>query len=326
LIRSGPIFTLDGRPTPECHAATLAETPSGLVAAWFGGTEEKDPDVGIYVAHLEPGGWSRPARVADGVQHDRLRYPCWNPVLFQVPGGPLLLFYKVGPDPERWWGMRIQSADGGWTWSEPCRLPEGVLGPIKNKPLLLDDGTLLCGSSTEEQGWRVHFERSSDLGRTWSITPPLNDGRSLGAIQPALLRGRDGSIHALGLTQQGRVFETTSLDGGRTWTPLTLGKLPNPNSGLDAVTLPDGRQLIVYNHTPRGRSPLNVALSDDLKRWDAALVLEDAPGEYSYPAVIAARDGLVHVAYTHNRQVIQHAVIDPAQLQRRPILDGRWPD
>ena len=95
---------------------------------------------------------------------------------------------------------------------------------------------------------------------------------------------------------------------------MTLAALPNPNSGIDAVTLRDGRQLIVYNHANRGRSPLNVALSLDGKTWQAALVLESEPGEYSYPAVIQSADGLVHITYTWKRQRIKHVIVDPSAL------------
>ena len=106
---------------------------------------------------------------------------------------------------------------------------------------------------------------------------------------------------------------------------MTLTPLPNPNSGIDAVTLSDGLQLLVYNHTPRGRSPLNVAVSRDGKNWQAAAVLEDQPGEYSYPAVIQTPDGLVHVTYTWKRQRVRHVVLDPAKFELRPIDNGRWP-
>jgi predicted neuraminidase len=106
---------------------------------------------------------------------------------------------------------------------------------------------------------------------------------------------------------------------------MTLIDLPNPNSGTDAVTLRDGRHLLVYNHTAKGRSPLNVAVSTDGDTWQAALVLENEPGEYSYPAVIQTADGLVHAVYTWKRQRIKHVVIDPAKLQLRPIEGGVWP-
>jgi predicted neuraminidase len=275
------------------------------------------------------GNWTPPVEVANGVGFSTNRFPCWNPVLFQPKTGPLLLFYKVGPSPSAWWGMLITSDDNGQTWSQPRRLPGGILGPIKNKPVQLANGDILCPSSTEgETGWRVHFERTRDLGRTWQATPPLNDGKEISAIQPSILFHPGGKLQALGRTKQAKIFEVWSDDAGKTWGKMTLTSLPNPNSGTDAVTLKDGRQLLVYNHnpTPKGRSPLNVAISTDGKKWLAALVLEDEPGsEFSYPAVIQASDGLVHVAYTWKRQRVKHVVIDPARLELRPLSGGDWP-
>ena len=113
-----------------------------------------------------------------------------------------------------------------------------------------------------------------------------------------------------------------------------MTSLPNPDSGIDAVTLKDGRQLLVYNHNTRdktrnkGRSPLNVAVSPDGETWQAALVLEDdpaAPNGFAYPAVIQTRDGFVHITYTWKRERIKHVVVDPNHLHLRPIVDGVWP-
>ncbi len=184
-------FIYETAPFPSCHASTIAETKSGLVAAWFGGTHERHPDVCIWVSRHADGTWTSPVEVANGVGFVTNRLPTWNPVLFQPKAGPLLLFYKVGPSPSAWWGMLTTSADEGKTWSEPSRLPDGILGPIKNKPVQLPDGDILCGSSTEGAGgWRVHFERTADLGGTWTTTPPLNDGREIGAIQPSICSQR----------------------------------------------------------------------------------------------------------------------------------------
>jgi predicted neuraminidase len=173
----------------------------------------------------------------------------------------------------------------------------------------------------------VHFERTSDAGLTWTAAFPFAsaDGGAIDAIQPSILIHAGGRLQALGRTRSQKVFETWSDDGGRSWTPITLTTLPNPNSGIDAVTLRDGRHLIVYNHTTRGRSPLNVAVSQDGKRWDAALSLETEPGEYSYPAVIQSADGRVHITYTWRRQRIKHVVIDPSRLTPVPMPDGNWP-
>ena len=89
------IYPLDNKPTPECHASTLEEIEGGIIAAWFGGSHEKNKDVGIWVSRNTDGSWSKPVEVANGIQDANLRYPCWNPVLFQPKEGPLLLFYKV---------------------------------------------------------------------------------------------------------------------------------------------------------------------------------------------------------------------------------------
>jgi predicted neuraminidase len=331
LVRAEFIF--ETAPFPQCHASTIVETPDGLVAAWFGGTAERDPDVGIWVSRDTGSGWTSPVEVADGVQHRDKRYPTWNPVLFLPEDGPLLLFYKAGPSPDAWWGMLTTSDDQGRTWAQPRRLPEDILGPVKNKPIELPGGDLLCPSSSEHDGWRAHFERTSDLGRTWVHSGPINDGTTFSAIQPTLLVHGDERLQALFRSRQGNIVESWSDDGGRTWSALAATTLPNPNAGFDAVTLADGRHLLVYNHTTitegewgGPRSPLNVAVSDDGRTWQAAVVLEDEPGEYSYPAVIQSDDGLVHVTYTWKRTRIKHVVLDPAKLHLRPMQDGAWPE
>jgi len=320
-------FIYEQAPFPSCHASTIAESTGGLVAAWFGGTREKSPDVGIWLSRRDKNGWSKVVEIANGVQPAGRRYPCWNPVLFQPARGPLLLFYKVGPSPSEWWGMLTTSSDGGASWSKPRRLPDGILGPIKNKPVQMQDGSILCGSSTEHAGWRVHMERTTDLGETWRKTEPLNDGTQFGAIQPAILVHRSGEIQILCRSQQRKITESRSSDGGRTWSAMKATPLPNPSSGIDAVMLRDGRALVVYNHTETARSPLNVSVSSDGKTcWRAALILEDQPGEYSYPAVIQTADGLVHVTYTWKRERIKHVVIDPRKLVLRDMPEGRWPE
>jgi predicted neuraminidase len=326
LVTSELIY--EDAPFPSCHASTLAESGDALVAAWFGGTHENHPDVCIWLSRRERtqeptagSAWTPPVKVADGVMEDGKRYAAWNPVLFQPADGPLLLFYKLGPDPRTWWGMMTHSHDGGRSWTPPSRLPDGVLGPIKNKPIQLSNGDLLCPSSTEDnaQGWRIHFERTPDLGKTWQTIGPINDGKEFGAIQPSLLTYANGRMQAVCRSEQGVLVESWSSDDGQTWSAMRAMSLPNPNSGTDAVTLADGRQLLVYNHITDARTPLNVAVSTDGVTWQMAFILEDQPGEYSYPAVIQTADGLVHITYTWHRTRIKHVVLDPTQFIFRPL-------
>jgi len=348
-------FIYDTAPFASAHATTIVEPQGGgLVAAWFGGTREGDKDVGIWLSRHEGGKWTAPVEVANGVQTDGTRHPCWNPVLFQPQvaaslhdakssdksargASGLLLFYKVGPSPSTWWGMLRTSNDGGKTWSDARRLPDGILGPIKNKPVQLANGDILCPTSTETtekpSKWRVHFERTPDLGKTWTKIEPIaaTTTPEMNAIQPSILFHSGGKLQAIGRSRDKRLFQTWSGDGGKTWSALTPTDLPNPNSGTDAVTLRDGRHLLVNNPTERGRSPLSVAISRDGKAWRNVLVLEDEPkAEFSYPAVIQTRDDLVHITYTWKRQKVKHVVVNPAKLvltepKRSPITNcAEW--
>jgi predicted neuraminidase len=326
------IYALDDKPTPQCHASTIVETPSGMVSAFFAGTNEKNDDVGIRVSRLVNGTWTRPEEVANGVQSKTLRYPTWNPVLFLPKGGPLMLFYKVGPDPRTWWGMLMTSTDDGKTWSKPVKMGENpkigaLLGPVKNKPIQLADGTIICPSSTETTNgedpiWRVHFEVTKDLGKTWEVIGPINDGMEFDAIQPSILQYADGKMQVLCRTKQDVISQSWSDDSGKTWSKMTATALPNPSAGTDAVTLKDGRQVLVYNHTtrkgpePNTRNMINVAVSTDGTEWKPVLTLENVPAEngYSYPAIIQSADGMIHITYTYLRESVKHVVLDPAKL------------
>jgi len=303
-------FVFTSAPFPSAHASTIVETPSGLVAAWFGGTGEKHPDVGIWLSRHVAGAWTAPVEVVNGVQADGRRFPSWNPVLYRTTSGALWLFYKVGPSPSTWWGLVMRSDDDGRTWTAAKRLPDGILGPIRAKPVQLADGTLLAGSSTEDDGWRVHIERTRDPAGSWEKTPPLNSPTAFSAIQPTILVHDDHRIQILCRTEQGVIAESWSNDGGRAWSAMQRTELPNPSAGIDGVRLADGRFLLVYNPTRDNRRQLQVAISRDAQSWTPTVMLEDSPGEYSYPAVIQAHDGRVHVTYTWRRERIKHVVLD----------------
>ena len=317
-------FVFERAPFPSAHASTIAETRDGLVAAWFGGTRERDPDVGIWVSRHDGTAWSAPIEVANGVQPDGTRHPCWNPVLFQPSGGPLVLFYKVGPSPSTWWGLVRTSADNGRTWSPAGKLPDGILGPIRAKPIELRSSVMLAGSSTEHDGWIVHMERYTGAwtmdaltsASNWQKTAPLNAAAEFGAIQPTILVHSPSTIQILCRTRQGVIAEAWSQDEGRTWGKMSATALPNPSAGIDTVHLRDGGFLLVYNPSDKSRGKLQVARSSDGKSWAPLVVLEEQPtGEYSYPAMIQTRDGFVHVTYTWRRERIKHVVVDPKGIR-----------
>jgi predicted neuraminidase len=312
------IFLFQSPPSKQCHAATIVETPAGLAAAWFGGSREGAADVGIWFARQTGAGWTDPVEVVTGTESAR-RYPCWNPVLFSDLNGDLLLFYKVGPSPSSWWGCMVTSANGGETWSASRRLPDGILGPVKNKPLPLLDGRLLCPSSREDGGWRVHVEITPDLGETWQVVEIESQYE---VIQPAALQHQGERLQLLCRSKSGWVTACWSADNGLSWSQMELTALPNPNSGIDAVSLADKRFLLVYNHTGMlpgrwggPRTPLNIAISSDGLEWRPGPVLEDEPGEYSYPAVIQASDGRIHIVYTWRRENIRHVVVELSELE-----------
>jgi predicted neuraminidase len=334
-------FLYTSAPFPSCHAVTIVELQTKeLLATYFGGTAERNPDVEIRLQRKKTDGtWTAPISVADGIQPDGKRLPTWNPVIFQPKGGNVMLYYKVGPSPKEWWGEFKTSSDNGYTWSKAQKLPANLLGPIKNKPIQLSDGTILSGSSTENNGWVAHVERSTDGGKNWTFIGPLNDPKVIGAIQPAFLTYKDGSIQLLCRTpdnENGQIAECWSRDKGLTWTEMKNTTLPNNNSGLDAVTCKDGRQILVYNHATHdqketghnGRGIINVAVSRDGNNWEAALILDyssESDKQYSYPSIIQTTDGLVHIVYTWNRKRIKHVVIDPNKLVTFPIKNGQWP-
>ena len=305
----------------SCHASTVLETlDGGLLVAYFAGTREGADDVCIWISKFKDGKWSNPRIAASATMTQEKPAPCWNPVLFRNSDNSITLFFKQSGNWHNWRGMQTISKDEGQTWSTPEPLaPKGNFGPIKNKPARVGKRIILPTSDEfSADDWRVYFWLSDDDGKTWTRTPYVNQKDEIGGIQPSILIHKNGDLQAIGRTPRdiGFVYQTWSRDGGKTWSKLASTGLPNPNSGTDAVTLQDGRHLLVYNHTQNWkiRSPLNVAISSDGMRWQPALVLEDATGEFSYPAVVQRKDGLVDITYTNRRKTITHVVVDPAKL------------
>ena len=301
---------------PQCHSASIVETMRGdLVATYFGGTRESNPDVCIWVSRKPKGQstWTAPQLVADGVFSPDYREACWNPVLYETPSGELQLYFKIGTKVATWKGWMVRSKDGGKTWSKREQLPDSLYGPIKNKPIL-HNGRLIAPTSDERNGWKVYFEYSDDIGKTWHRTPFVETDPGVKAIQPSILVLPDGRLEALCRTRSRQVGVTYSSDNGMTWSKLELTDIPNNNSGIDAVNLSNGGYALVCNDWPieptkekGARTPLSILRSDDGIHWHHWITLEDSPIlQYSYPSVIQSRDGHLHVVYTWRRQRVKH--------------------
>jgi predicted neuraminidase len=312
IVTTDHSFIYTEAPFPECHAATIAVVGATLVAAWFGGTGEKFPDVGIWLSRRAKAGgaWSVPVRVAKVAEIAH-----WNPVLLSVPDGAVHLWFKVGVDVPHWETWSTISRDAGETWETPRPLFDGDTGggrgPVKNKPIVLSDGTWLAGASTERTTWEGFVDRSDDQGKTWTASAYFDRtalGPEHGVIQPTLWESAPGIVHALMRSSCGYAPRTDSIDGGRTWSPLVRTVLPNNNSGLDLVRLDDGTLALVSNPIEKDwgiRTPLRLSLSfDNGHTWPESLDLETDDGEYSYPAIVAEGRTLF-VAYTWKRERIR---------------------
>lgn len=296
----------------QAHASTLARLDDGrYLAAWFGGSKEGAVDVSIHGAIRDKDGkWSKPAlwaRVSDS--------PHWNPVLFNPDNSDILLFFKEGPSCDKWRTWLSRSPVETLSWSEPRELVRGDIGgrgPVKNKPVVLSDGSWLAPNSLEDGGrWRVLADRSEDRGKTWIAGPEIAMDRTVikgqGAIQPSLWESAPGNVHMLTRSSSGFICRADSNDYGKTWSALKPTSLPNNNSGIDLDRAEDGALLLAYNKVSKdwgARTPLNLAASrDNGESWEELFELETAPGEYSYPSVIAVPGGFAGV-YTWKRESI----------------------
>ena len=334
---------------PDNHASTLVELKNGdILTAWFGGTKEGAPDVAIYGSRLHRGTWPAPVELA---RADKVA--CWNPVLFHTQDGRLWLYYKYGTHPSNWLGARKVSRDEGLTWGPEEHLPDGILGPIKDKPLVLSDGTIVSGSSVENGKWNAWVERSADNGLTWTkfgpitlpeaadipdagaiaaskqVDTPIPDEtihtklyppakEVIGIIQPSIVALGEHHLrfYARVHSKANRIAISDSFDDGRTWSQASLIALPNPNSGIDAVRLRDGRIILIFNNSYNTRTPLNLAVSKDGEHFELFKTLEEAPGQYSYPAIIQAGNGDLLMTYSWRRETIKFVRIPLAEIPK----------
>jgi alpha-L-rhamnosidase len=321
---------------PSCHASSIVDLPDGtLLSVYFGGSRESNDDVEVRLSRKEPGmAWEAPIALTDAPD-DGLSVE--NPSIFRDREGKIFVFWKSTHGSPGRVGMIKTSTDDGKTWSEARTMCDGCIGPEKNKAVQLEDGTILCPTADRNgafPGGKIMVERSTDGGETWEGLPGADDGDVNNAIQPTILFHPDGRLQML--TRNNGLMPTTwSSDNGETWSTLEKTVLPANGSGIDAVTLRDGRHFLVYNHVPTAegekgeRCFLNAAISNDGVDWSAAQVLGICDGgQFSYPSVIQSRDGLVHITHTWHRKSIAHIVVNPYKITDDtivPMPNGEWP-
>lgn len=327
----GPAFAAHflPQPTPSAHSVSLVDLGNGRIgAAWFGGTREGADDVGVWFSIFSNNHWGRASEIVNRVntQAEVARFvrKIGNPVLWRAPDGLLHLFF-VSVSYGGWAGSSINhkiSLDGGMNWQAARRL---VTSPflnlstlVRGAPLTLSDGSVALPVYHE---FISKFPEWLHLAPGGTVIGKRRMDHGHKTLQPsvAALDAR----HALAVLRYGgpspaRIWATATRDGGLKWEPARALPLANPNAGVALARLSDGRLLLVYNPTESNRNRLGLAVSaDGGATWRPSRMLEDSAdtaNEYSYPSILQAADGHIHVAYTYRREAIKHVAFTPEWL------------
>lgn len=315
-------FERSRAPFAMCHASNVLPLKSGgTLTVFFAGSHEGAADTAIYACRADKEGQSAlPVPVASGSEAH------WNPVLFELKDGRIALIFKVGDVIASWRSFICESSDEGRNWSTPRELVKGDIGgrgPVRNKPIRLKSGRILCPASLEEGPWRCFIDRSDDELKTLaksneiccevrgesqvqdsSIAVSAQSFAGRGIIQPTLWED-DSGVHALMRSTEGYVMRSDSADEGETFSEPYAVDMPNNNSGLDAVYT-KGTLFLVCNPVKGNwgrRSPLTLFSSTDGRTFKEETVLASGEGEFSYPCIRAAGNAL-YVSYTNDRKNI----------------------
>jgi predicted neuraminidase len=318
---------------PMSHVASICELPDGrLVATWYSGSREGARDVAIFLSTCAPGQsvWSTPRAIVtrESAARDLNRSikKVGNAVIFQDSTGLLELLY-VSITVGGWSGSALNlttSADQGLTWTPSRRL---TLSPFFNFSELVKNAPVaLTGDSWVVPIYEEFLGRFPEL--LWLRKSEgdfiATKGRIAGGelvFQPALvtLSSNTALVVLRDYTPQKKIWVAHTADAGRTWTAPAALDLPNPNSGLDALRMTDGRLLLAFNDSTIGRENLRLAVSiDEGRTWMRVATLDEEAGSiFSYPFLLQGRDGCVHVVYTWKGKAIKHVEFNTGWLDER---------
>jgi predicted neuraminidase len=325
--------------TQFVHAATMVELPNGdVAAAWYGGTDEVQPDVTIRISMLDhaTGRWSEPRPIMDrGVVQRALVLhvkSVGNPVLVADTHG-LRMFFSIVMG-GGWSGATIcmtTSPDWGAHWT----LPKHVVTSY------FDAGMMVRGAAAVYDDGTIALPIYHQLSAKWAAVARVDaDGHVLGEwridddrplLQPWLIVQSPTEATALMRYSSRMPFCVTiahTKDAARHWSDVAGTALVHRDSGVSGAMLDDRSIVAIYNNSAWDRRDLSIARSiDNGRTWSHPFHLErdvaqdeKVRREYSYPYALRTRDGLVHVLYTWQRTRIKHVVFNDAWAKNDPTL------
>ena len=249
----------------------------------------------------------------------------WQDVILMKPGEEFAKrvaeqFKKYGRDDLAWAEyalpyeeMLIEAA------KDPKKRETGWM--TRTHPTILENGKILLPLYSDGFNFGL-IAVSEDDGMTWKSSLPIV-GRGLN--QPSLIVRNDGSIDAYMRDdgdEPGRIMLSHSDDEGYSWTYAVKSDIPNPGASIEILKLKSGNWLLAYNDVDDGRYSIAVAISDDEgKTWKWKKKLENKKGgSFSYPSVIQASDGKIHLNYSYfytgDRKSIKHVVFDEEWIKQ----------
>ncbi len=304
-----------------CNGLTLVDTNAGIVAACSGRIHKKADQNNIWIGRFK-GEWTDSVEVANGLQFNDRKYPCWDPALVQKSGGSLMLFYQVGSDQQNAWTELILSSDSGRIWKHLRRLPDGIHGPTGHNSIVFSDGSMISVSRSMTDNEKLQIETSSDYGTRWYRNNHMLIGNKSNNINPMILQHNNGHLQVI-YGGEGRQFLTKwSTDRGKQWTKSIPLKLPKTISVVGALNSDNGEQLLVYLSSSdklsnSEKQNIYFAHSDDGLNWQETFNFqEESDKEITNFTLIKDVKGLLHLAYIVDHRYIKHVILDPQLFKK----------